>query len=262
MGEQLLDMKKNRFISLVVLVAGLQLGAIPQQQTPKVSIGERHYLNAKRLIENNCIDCMGSTRAGMEQGIQEMQAALSSGFTNRKAAYKLLADGYNALTTFSGNDERERETFEQKEAEALREVFRMDPKDSEFATRYAATLKDEQEKVTILKSVAERDPSQTNAAFGAGMLLLSSNKPDEGIQFIRKAIANQRDPEAVMNYAGRTLDALEERNCPLSSSKEWKERFGQAVDKATRGAGDPTALQEVTKQFLEQLEKHSCKTNP
>jgi hypothetical protein len=44
--------------------------------------------------------------------------------------------------------------------------------------------------------------------------------------------------------------------------KEWKERFGQAVDKATRGAGDPTALQEVTKQFLEQLEKHSCKTNP
>src|SRR5580765_3925110 len=213
--------EKNRFISLVVLVAGLQLGAIPQQ-TPKVSIGERHYLNAKRLIENNCIDCMGSTRAGMEQGIQEMQAALSSGFTNRKAAYKLLADGYNALTTFSGNDERERETFEQKEAEALREVFRMDPKDSEFATRYAATLKDEQEKVTILKSVAERDPSQTNAAFGAGMLLLSSNKPGEGIQFIRKAIANQRDPEAVMNYAGRTLDALEERNCPLSSRKNGR----------------------------------------
>jgi hypothetical protein len=83
-------------------------------------------------------------------------------------------------------------------------------------------LKDEQEKVTILKSVAERDSSQTNAAFGAGMLLLSSNKPDEGIQFIRKAIANQRDPEAVMNYAGRTLDALEERNCPLSSQKNGR----------------------------------------
>jgi hypothetical protein len=260
-------MKMHRFLSSMVLLAGLHLCALSQQQstpqqTRKLSVGERHYLNAKRLITNNCIDCMGSTKAGMEQGIQEMQAALDTGFTKKKAAYKLLADGYNAMITFSGNDEKERENFEQKESEALGEVYRLDPLDSEFAVRYADTVKDNQEKLSILKNVAERDPKQADAAFGAGFLLIDRGESGEGLKLVSQAIANQKDPEAVANYAQRTLGLLQEKNCPFADADAWNQKFGDAADKATRGEGDPKPMLEVKKQFSEKLDKHTCKTNP
>ena len=254
-------MQKRRLITLLVLVAGLQLSALIQK-SDKMAAGEKHYLSGKRLIENNCIDCMGSTRAGMEQGIQEIQAALSAGFTNRKAAYKLLADAYNAMITFSGNDEKEQQAFEEKESQALSEVFRLDPQDSEFAVRYADTLQNKQEKVAILKSVVEKDPTQADAAFGAGLLLIDNGKPAEGLQFISKAITNQKDPEGVANYVARILGMLQDRNCLFPDAEAWRQKFIEAAAKATRGPGDPTPMLEVKKQFLEQLEKHTCKTIP
>jgi hypothetical protein len=251
---------KDSLLSLIVLAATLHLAAI-MQKVSKISSGEEHYLRAKHLIENNCIDCMGSTRAGMEQGIQEVQAALAAGFADQKAAYKLLADAYNAMITFSGNDVRERESFMKKERAAVSQVYRLDPGDSEFAVRYADTLKDKQEKLTILRSVAERDPSQADAAFGAGLLLIDNGKLREGLQFISKAITNQKDSEGVANYANTILEVLQNRNCPFSDAEAWRQKFIQASDKAIQGDGDPTEMLEVKKQFLARLEKHACQTN-
>ena len=93
-------MTKTSFIFLVPLLAPwVSLCAI-HQQPAKLPLQQRHYLLAKQLIEDNCVDCMGGTKAGMENGIQEMQAALATGFADDKAAYKLLADAYNAMTTY------------------------------------------------------------------------------------------------------------------------------------------------------------------
>jgi hypothetical protein len=255
--KDLESMKSNILISLIVLLAGSQLSANPQQ-TRRISVAQSHYLRAKRLIENNCVDCMGGTKAGMENGIREIHAALAAGFADHKAAYKLLADAYNAMTTYSGSDQKKSEAFWQKERQALGEVYRLDPLDSEFAVRYANTLKDNRQRLTILKNIAERDPHQADAAFGAGLLMIEMGKPRDGIRFISKAIRNQNNPEAVVNYAQTTLDALQNQNCPLPGAEEWERKFGEAADKATRGEGDPTAMPEVKTQFLQQLERQTC----
>src|SRR5262244_2548035 len=106
-------MKVSTFLCPMIALTGLTLCAFAQQ-AQTVSLGDKLYLNAKNLIANNCIDCMGGTKDGMQRGISEMQEALAAGLTDRKAAYKLLADGYNAMITFSGNSENERGNFEQK----------------------------------------------------------------------------------------------------------------------------------------------------
>jgi hypothetical protein len=258
-------MKIQRFSLSILLLAGFQLGAISQQsqqQSPRVSIAERHYLTAKRLIRNNCIDCMGSTKHGMEQGIQEMEAALAAGFTDQKAAYKLLSDAYNAMTTFSEHDEKEQQAFAQKENEAVAEVHRLDPQDPEFAVRYADTLKDKQEKLAIYKAVTEKYPLRTDAAFLAGMLLIGDSKTSEGIPYIATALANEKDPEAVLSYAKGVMGAFQDQNCPFPSAERWNQKFNHAFIEATRGEGDPREMLEVKKQFLEELVKQRCKTNP
>jgi hypothetical protein len=47
----------------------------------------------------------------------------------------------------------------------------------------------------------------------------------------------------------------------MPDAEEWSQKFSQAADSATRGAGDPRPMLEVKKQFLIQLEKHRCKTH-
>lgn len=187
---------------------------------------------------------------------------MAAGFTNEEAAYKLLADAYNAMTTFSGNDGKERKAFTQKEDEALAVVYRLDPQNAEFAVRYAATLKNRQEKLAIYKTVAEKDPLRTDATFEAGMLLIQDNKTYEGIPYISKAIANEEDPETVMSYATTAMGALQGQKCPFAGAEEWNQKFRHAFDEATTGAGNPTELLEVKKHFLEKLDKVRCKTNP
>ena len=254
-------MKINTFLCPMILLTGLTLRTFAQQ-AQTVSLGDKHYLNAKNLIENNCVDCMGSTKDGMERGITEMQQALAAGFTDRKAAYKLLADGYNAMITFSGNNENERGNFEQQEHEAIGQVYRLDPDGSEFAVRYADTLKDNQERLAIYISVAQKDPLQTDAAFGAGMLLLQENRSGEGLAYVRKAIANEKDPESLLSHAQGIMSALQNQNCPLPDAGDWNEKFEQAFLKATQGEGDSTDMREVTRQFLQKLNKFTCKANP
>ena len=58
----------------MIALTGLTLCAFAlEAQT--VSLGDKLYLDAKNLIENNCIDCMGGTKDGMQRGISEMQRA-------------------------------------------------------------------------------------------------------------------------------------------------------------------------------------------
>jgi len=90
----------------VVLLVSAVIGA--QWQQPGTGAakahedGGSHFAAGKKLIQENCIDCMGGTRAGLEHGITEVKNALTGGYPERKAAYELLADAYAEMVTYSG----------------------------------------------------------------------------------------------------------------------------------------------------------------
>ena len=76
------------------------------KQTPA-----QQFAHAKELIENNCIDCEGGTRAGMEQGIQEMKQAIAGGYQDKAAAYKLLDNAYANMDTYTEKDPKENAAY-------------------------------------------------------------------------------------------------------------------------------------------------------
>lgn len=81
------------FLSLVATI--FMVSPLRAQNTPA-----DHFARGKRLIEDNCIDCMGGTQQGEEDGIRELEMALQAHYEKPVDVYKLLADAYANMSTY------------------------------------------------------------------------------------------------------------------------------------------------------------------
>jgi hypothetical protein len=219
--------------------------------------GDAHFVKGKELIENNCIDCMGGTQAGMEQGIREVEAALQAGYRNKKAAYELLSDAYAHMTTYRGRNPEEANAYSTKRRQIDRKLFELYPNDPDVLERYESWLENDTEKVEILKRLLMIKPNP-NAQFVLGDLLMVQGNVKEGLPLVRSAIATEGNDEAVINYVERLIDQLEVLGCPVAEAGSWRHRVNTAWEKATRGAGDPNAMPEFKKNFSAALDLVNC----
>src|SRR5690242_14917925 len=108
-----------------------------------------HFAQGKKLIEDNCVDCMGGNRSGLEQGIAKMQKAIDLGYQPAKDPYKLLEDAYANLGIFS-EDKEERKSLAAKQKEIYQRLYELDPRDPQILEDYSmfvATTNDEKLKV-------------------------------------------------------------------------------------------------------------------
>src|ERR1700730_8907311 len=102
------------WISQLVLTI-LMVSILQAQDTPA-----DHFAKGKKLIENNCIDCMGGTQKGEEEGIRKLEAALQTHYAKPVDTYKILADGYANMSTYVQKDESDSQAFQHKEYDVYR----------------------------------------------------------------------------------------------------------------------------------------------
>jgi hypothetical protein len=245
-------------------VAALLLTGKGQSQVQGVDpardthVALQHFQKGKQLIEDNCIDCMGGTQQGMEQGIKEMEAAINAGYRDKKAAYELLSDAYGDMSTYRGRYPEEEKAYFAKRDEVDRKIYALYPNDPEVLDRYAQTVHDDNAKIEILRRLLKIKASPENK-FELGYLLLKQRNVAEGLPLVRSAIETETSEEAALNYVGTLISQLQELGCPLADGTAWNEKAQAAFYKATRGVGDPTAMPEFRKNFFTALDKANCK---
>jgi hypothetical protein len=240
------------FLSLILSLAGFAAG----QVAPKP--GQKEFARGRHLIQSNCVDCMGGGRAGMEEGIRHVEAALKAGYPDKKAAYRLLLNAYSNLGTYTEKDPPAHQAYAEKQSQVLKKLVELSPKDPEVLKEYADTLQDPDEKAAVLTKIIVLNPNLTDARYELGLITVRRGKTAEGIQMVHDAIAHQGDPDSLRNYVQGMINLLDEVKCPLPDAEQWNSKLNEAYDKATQGAGDPALLSDFKKGFLEAVEKQPC----
>jgi hypothetical protein len=239
-------------LSLVVSLAGFAPGQAA------VKPGQKQFARGRQLIQANCVDCMGGNRAGMEEGVRQIEAALKAGYPNKRAAYKLLLSAYGDLATYTEKDPPAHQAYAEKNAQVLKKMVELSPKDSEVLKLYADSVQDPEEKARVLAKIVEINPNLLDARYELGLITTRKGKTAEGIRMVEDAIAHQANPDSLRNYVQGLINLLDEIKCSLLDAEQWNTKLNEAYDKGTQGAGDPSALPDFKKGFLEVVAKQPC----
>lgn len=231
-------------------------GFVSCQSKPRP--GQKHFATGIGLIKANCVDCMGGSRAGMEQGIREIEEALKEGYPDQRAANRWLLDAYNELATYTDKDPAAKKTYAEKYTETLKKLMVLSPRDPQILQFYADSLQDPNEKAPVLAKIVELNPNMSGARFELGLITAQKGKPAAGIQMIVDAIMRQGNPDELRNYVQRLIVLMDDLRCPVPDAAQWEKEMFQAYDKATIGAGDPAAMPDFRKRFLEVVRKQPC----
>jgi hypothetical protein len=243
-------------LSFVVSIAGFAVG----QATVKP--GQKSFARGRQLIQSNCVDCTGGSRAGMEEGIRAIEDALKVGYSNKRAAYKMLLDAYGELDTYTEKDSSAHKAYARQKSAVLKKLVEVSPKDPEVLQTYADSLQDPAEKAVVLAKIVVLNPNLTDARYELGMITAQKGKTASGIQMMEDAVAQQSDPEVLRNHVQRLINLLDEVKCPLPDAVEWNTKLNDVYDSATQGAGDPAAFSNFKKSFLEVVGKQACASAP
>jgi len=212
----------------------------------------------KKLVEENCIDCMGGTQKGEEEGIRELEAALQAHYEKPIDAYKLLATAYANMATYVGKNPTDAEFFQKKEYAVYRKLYELAPNDEEVLVDYERTLADDNDKIALLRRVLRLNPRNSDARFSVANLLLKQNNVQEAMEQMKQAVTLETNPESVRNDVQRLIEALENHHCPLNNATTYTAQVVKAENAATQGVGDPQPMTIFKKRFVAALEQHVC----
>jgi tetratricopeptide (TPR) repeat protein len=240
------------WIPLVVTTI-LIVSSVQAQDTPA-----DHFARGKKLVEDNCIDCMGGTQKGEEEGIRELEAALQAHYEQPGAAYKLLADAYANMSTYVGKNPSQSQAFRDEEYGVYRKLYELAPDDEEVLMDYSRTLIDPKDQIAIDRKILSLNPKNADARFSLGELLLQQDNVKEGLEEMRHAVTLERDPESVRNDVQRVIERLDQHHCPLKNAAVYNAEVFKAEAAATQGPGDPQPMAAFKKKFVAALEQHVC----
>jgi tetratricopeptide (TPR) repeat protein len=236
-----------------LLAAMLMVSSLRAQNSPA-----DHFARGKKLMEDNCIDCMGGTQQGEEEGIQELELALQAQYEKPVEAYKALADAYANMATYVGKNQSESKAFWDKQQEVYRKMYALAPDDPEVLADYEQTLTDVNEKISICRKILGLTPRNADARFQLGDLLLQQNKMKESLGEMKQAIMLESDPEAVRNDTQRLIEGLAQHQCPLKNADVYNDEVFKAETAATQGQGNPKPMAIFKKKLVAALEQHTC----
>ena len=171
-------------IALHALAIGLALPSEPLDDGPDVSFRE-----GKKLLENNCGQCVNATREGLELGIKKIQRAIHLGFEDTRAAYQLLAQAYGDIAfVYAQSDSSEQREALKIQESCYRYLHRLNPDNTEVLYELISFAEDDEERVALLRRVIELDPTHLFARFRLGQLLVTHGEIDEGLEMMRAAL--------------------------------------------------------------------------
>jgi tetratricopeptide (TPR) repeat protein len=258
-------MRKTKWLQILGMSCLLAIGNLPAQSgehDQRTSAAQKHFDRGKQLIEQNCVDCEGSTPEGMEQGIRDIEQAMRSGFRVQRSGLLLLGSAYNQMALAYAKGPEEEKLYSAKRNEVYRRLIDKNPRDVEALDLYSDGIQDRTERITIFRRILAIDPNHPGALYGLGIDLSQTGEWREGIEKIKNAIQKQQDPESVETYVQGLLEALRQHGCPLPQEGYWQQRTNEAFDKAMSGAGDANAIPAFKKDFLKAVStvpgSHEC----
>lgn len=158
---------------------------------------------------------MGATREGLEAAAHEIEQLLRGGYGDRKGAYLELAEAYNALAFMPG-DASTYARYRPKEADAYRELQKLEPNNPTWSFEYAMALDDDAARLKALLQTVVKAPHHAMARLIAGGLQIDANRVEEGAQNLlaaarafspAEARAHGNDVVNRLNRLGRASDA-------------------------------------------------------
>jgi tetratricopeptide (TPR) repeat protein len=218
-----------------------------------------HFARGKKLVEDNCTDCMGGTQKGEEEGIRELEMAIEGHSEKPVAAYKALADAYANMAGYVQKDgEAASKAFWEKEYAVYRKLYQLAPDDEEVLMNYLRTLTDPKDQIAICRKILSLNPKNADARFSLGELLFQQDMVKEGVEEMKQAVTLERDPESVRNDVQRVIEALDRHHCPLKNAAVYNAEVLKAEAAATQGPGDPQPMAIFKRKFVAALEQHVC----
>lgn len=170
---------------------------------------ERDELFAKGrgLIDDNCGDCHGGTRQGLQAGIEAVKEALELGFADEKAAYQALVDGYNTLALVYAIPDSEEQQFVRGQQEgAYGRLLEVAADDAQVRFDYAQFLTDPAAKLEHFEAAANLAPKWAEARFALAASLIAAGNVEAALAEAQTAIALATRDEA--ERYGRRLGEL------------------------------------------------------
>jgi hypothetical protein len=210
---------------------GAAVQGSPPDAGTKPSLEER-FSHAETLIGFNVGDSVGASSEALEAAALEIERLLREGYTDRKAAYLALAEAYNALAFIPG-DASLRNRSRSKEAEAYRELSKLDPDEPKWSFEYAMAHDDKAARLDALLQTIEKAPHHAMARLIAGGLQIEANRVDDGVHNLllaahdfspAEADAHGNDVVNRLNRLGRTSDAEAARAAIAAALRHGSER--------------------------------------
>jgi len=185
-----------------------------------VAAAERDELFAKgrALIDDNCGDCHGATRLGLQAGIEAVKQALELGLADEKAAYKALAEGYNTLAlVYAVPDSEEQKFIRGQQEGAYRRLLEIAAGDAQVRFDYAQFLSDPRAKLEHFAAAAKLAPQWAEARFALAAALAGTGKLEAALPEASTAIA-LADRDHVERYGRRLGELFELAGRPAEAS--------------------------------------------
>lgn len=231
----------------------LMVSFLQAQDTPA-----DHFAKGKKLIEDNCVDCMDGTQKGEEEGIRELETALQAHYAKPVDAYKLLADAYANMSSYVQKNQSDSQAFQHMEYDVYRKLYELAPDDEQVLMDYSLTLTEAKDQIAICRKILSLNPKNADARFSLGELLVRQDKVKEGVQDMKQAVTLEPNPEGVRNFVQRVIDALSRHHCPLKNAEVYNAEALKAEEAATQGPGDPQPMASFKHKFVAALEQHVC----
>ncbi|GEM_PF-1465066 len=209
--------QRRTSIAITWPLAALLAASLPAApQDPPVD----HFARGQQLLEKNCGDCYGATRAGLEEAIAELRKARDTGNFDAprlRAIHRLLGQAYGTLAhVFLPPDSEEKNQALRRQHESLEMALRYGTPETDLYVEYAATLARPQEQIPVLLDALTRDPRHADARFFLGMIFANAAENEEAIYHLRLAVeyatplqAKEFEPrlQALLDAAGTSAPA-------------------------------------------------------
>ncbi len=184
------------------------------------------YETAKELLENNCSDCYGESKEGLEKGIAAMELLLSENANIPLEGQALLAESYDFMAIrHHRNDSQEREAFTDKKNEVYASLGNqvleliesgatVDAENRALYKKillgYASTVEANAIPV-VLENVLRVIPGDNETTFMYGLSLVDLGREDEGVTKMEEAFSQAQHMHA-FNQGMKLIDFYSENS--------------------------------------------------
>jgi hypothetical protein len=184
-------------VALLGAAAALAAAAAP---------GREDFERGRRLVEDNCGDCMGGTRQGLEDGVAALRRAFDAGYSEPAAVYRLLADAYATLAyAYAKTDPNALPRFEALRREVLQRLAALTPDDPWPRYELAVIEPDRDSQLAALRRLLAERPRYADAYFAVATILEERGRRAEAILEMEQAVA-AAGPGAIDVYRRRLAE--------------------------------------------------------